>query len=87
MGATDTNVNLTQFAKDIETVLMRIYIVVPGMVGVITITTDGQQITSATAHLNINDNEITDLLLGIVQITQSNGLKLPREPGLLVKQS
>jgi aarF domain-containing kinase len=87
MGATDTNVNLTQFAKDIETVLNRIYNVVPGMVDDITITTDGQQITSATAMLNINDNEITDLLLEIVQITENNGLKLPREFGLLVKQS
>ena len=87
MGATDTNVNLQQFANDIDTVLDRVYNVVPGMVDDITITTDGQQITGASAMLNINDNDITDLLLEIVQITENNGLKLPREFGLLVKQS
>ena len=87
MGATDTNVNVQQFANDIDTVLDRIYNVVPAMVDDITITTDGRQITSATAILNINDNDITDLLLELVQITENNGLKLPREFGLLVKQS
>jgi aarF domain-containing kinase len=84
MGATERDVNISQFAQDIDTVLGRIYNVVPTDV---TILTDGQQIFGASATLNINDNDITDLLLELVQMTEQNGLKLPREFGLLVKQS
>ena len=88
MGATDANVNLEQFAQDIDTVLNRLYNnVVPSIMEDITITTDGRQITGATAQLNVNDEDITNLLLEVVQMTEQNGLKLPREFGLLVKQS
>merc|ERR1711865_933294 len=38
-------------------------------------------------NLNFDESEITNLLLEIVELTEDNGLKLPREFGLLVKQS
>merc|ERR1711992_145741 len=36
--------------------------------------------------LNVDENEITSLLLDLVNVTENNGLRLPREFGLLVKQ-
>merc|ERR1711957_1150009 len=45
--------------------------------------TDG----SVGGNLNFDESEITNLLLELVEITEDNGLKLPREFGLLVKQS
>ena len=49
----------------------------------ISATSDGQ----ITGSLNFDEEEITQVLLDIVDVTEDNGLKLPREFGLLVKQS
>ena len=38
-------------------------------------------------NLRVDESEITDLLLALVDVAENNGLKLPREFGLLVKQS
>lgn len=46
-------------------------------------TSDGQ----ISGSLNFDEQEITQVLLDIVDVTEDNGLKLPREFGLLVKQS
>ncbi len=46
-------------------------------------TTDGQ----ISGSLNFDEQEVTQVLLDIVEVTEDNGLKLPREFGLLVKQS
>jgi aarF domain-containing kinase len=42
---------------------------------------------SLVGRVDVDENEITDMLLELVDVTESNGLKLPREFGLLVKQS
>merc|ERR1712157_192046 len=42
---------------------------------------------SVTGSVSVDENDITNLLLEIVDVTEDNGLKLPREFGLLVKQS
>ena len=42
---------------------------------------------SVGGSLDFDETEITNLLLELVDITEDNGLKLPREFGLLVKQS
>merc|ERR1712151_678381 len=42
---------------------------------------------SVQGSLDFDESEVTDVLLDIVDVTESNGLKLPREFGLLVKQS
>merc|ERR1712228_948085 len=39
------------------------------------------------ASVSFDENEITQLLLDMVNVAEDNGLKLPREFGLLVKQS
>ena len=36
--------------------------------------------------MNIGDRESTKLVLEVVEVAENNGLKLPREFGLLLKQ-
>ncbi len=38
------------------------------------------------AQLDVDERETTNLVLQIVQVAERNGLKLPREFGLIVKQ-
>jgi aarF domain-containing kinase len=38
------------------------------------------------ARLSIDEKETTQLVLEIVSVAEKNGLKLPREFGLLLKQ-
>jgi aarF domain-containing kinase len=82
MGATDEQVDVDKFARDIERVLDRISNVQTDLT--IATSPDGQ---SLIGRVDVDENEITDLLLELVDVTESNGLKLPREFGLLVKQS
>ena len=81
MGATDEEVNIPQFASDIERVMMNLGSVQPDMT--VTAMSDG----TVQGSLDFDENEVTNVLLDIVDVTESNGLKLPREFGLLVKQS
>ncbi|CAB9517339.1 protein kinase UbiB [Seminavis robusta] len=81
MGAADEKVDKVQFGKDIERVMDRI----GGMQADVTvgIAEDG----TTTGSLDLDETEITNVLLELVEVTEDNGLKLPREFGLLVKQS
>ena len=36
--------------------------------------------------MNVGDRESTKLVLEVVEVAENNGLKLPREFGLLLKQ-
>ena len=42
---------------------------------------------TVSAAISFDEDEVTNMLLKIVDVTEDNGLKLPREFGLLVKQS
>ena len=81
MGAADEKVDKVQFGRDIERVMNSI----GGMQADVTlgVAADGTTMGS----LNIDESEITNILLELVDVTEDNGLKLPREFGLLVKQS
>mmetsp|Transcript_32732 Transcript_32732/g.48469 ORF Transcript_32732/g.48469 Transcript_32732/m.48469 type:complete len:562 (-) Transcript_32732:98-1783(-) len=82
MGATSETVNIDQFAKDLEQVTTKLLKVQPD------ITVDATSSDSSIGiGLEVDSDEITNLLLDLVQVTENNGLKLPREFGLLVKQS
>jgi aarF domain-containing kinase len=81
MGATDEQVDLDRFAADIERVLKNISSVQTDVT--ITSGLDGR----VSGTVDVDENEVTNLLLDIVEVTDKNGLKLPREFGLLVKQS
>ena len=82
MGATDDNVDVQKFGRDIEQVMKDMAKVQPDIASV-GISGDG----TISASISFDDDEITNMLLRIVDVTEDNGLKLPREFGLLVKQS
>lgn len=71
MGATDAQVDTKKFGRDLERVLDRMR------------TMD----VSVTDVADVDEGEVTNLVLELVEVTETNGLKLPREFGLLVKQS
>jgi len=81
MGATDDKIDIDKFGHDLELVMRRIASVQPDM------TIAEMQDGSVAGSLDFDESEVTNLLLELVDITEDNGLKLPREFGLLVKQS
>jgi len=81
MGAADEQVDKVQFGKDIEKVMNRI----GGMQADVTVGVAADGTTMGS--LNVDETEITNIVLELVDVTEDNGLKLPREFGLLVKQS
>ncbi|KAK1739732.1 ABC1 kinase family protein [Skeletonema marinoi] len=82
MGATDEDVDVQKFGRDIEQVMNDMAKVSPDTMSV-GVSGDG----TVQAAISFDENEVTDMLLKIVDVTEDNGLKLPREFGLLVKQS
>jgi aarF domain-containing kinase len=81
MGAADEEVDTKKFGRDIKRVLDRMGQVQPD------VTVAAMQDGRVQGNVAFDDGEITDLLLDLVKVTEDNGLKLPREFGLLVKQS
>lgn len=81
MGAADEQVDTKQFGRDIERLLQRMNNVQSDLT--VTATSDGR----IAGRIEVNESDITNLLLELVEVTENNGLKLPREFGLLVKQS
>jgi aarF domain-containing kinase len=81
MGAADDTVDREKFGQDIQRVLNKMQTIQPDVT--ISATSDYRTLQSS---INFDEAEITDLLLEFVQVTEDNGLKLPREFGLLVKQ-
>ena len=81
MGAADEEVDIQKFAKDIEKVMTNLSQVQPD------IAVAGMADGSVAGSIAFDENEVTTVLLDIVDVTENNGLKLPREFGLLVKQS
>jgi aarF domain-containing kinase len=81
MGAADEEVDIQKFASDIEKVMVNLSQVQPDVA--VTGMADG----SIAGSIAFDENEVTTVLLDIVDVTENNGLKLPREFGLLVKQS
>jgi len=82
MGAADEEVDTIQFGRDIERVMQSI-----GNMQADVNVAVGLDSGNAVGSLNVDENEITTILLELVDVTEDNGLKLPREFGLLVKQS
>merc|ERR1712028_126489 len=82
MGAAEETVDVVKFGQDIATVMQRISTVQPD----ITINQNSMD-GSVSGSVAIDETDITNILLEIVNVTEDNGLKLPREFGLLVKQS
>ncbi|KAI2495999.1 ABC1 family-like protein [Fragilaria crotonensis] len=81
MGATDEEVDIVKFGSDIEMLLNDLSMVQPDVT--IAAMADG----SVAGSVSVSEQEVTNIVLAIVKVTEDNGLKLPREFGLLVKQS
>jgi aarF domain-containing kinase len=81
MGAADEEVDKVKFGRDIEKVMNRIGNMQADVT--VRVANDG----TAVGSLDLDETEITNVLLELVDVTEDNGLKLPREFGLLVKQS
>lgn len=79
MGATGL-VDETKLSADIEKVLEKLSSLEPEVV----IRQDGREVS---AELEVESQRVTELLLEVTRAAQANGLKLPREFALLVKQA
>jgi predicted unusual protein kinase regulating ubiquinone biosynthesis (AarF/ABC1/UbiB family) len=83
MGATKGNIDQTKFASELQEVIQRILSLQPSMI----IETDLRGQTITDARLSIDERETTRIVLQIVEVAERNGLKLPREFGLILKQT
>ena len=79
MGAAE-DVDLKAFGRDLEAVVASLDAVAPQ----INLEDTG---SGVAATLAVDDAEITEVLLKLVELSERNGVKLPREFGLLVKQA
>jgi len=79
MGATEDGraTDIDKFGRDIERVLKSL----GSVSGTARISPDGE-----VSVEDVDEQELTAVLLDVVAVTEENGLKLPREFGLLVKQ-
>ena len=79
MGAAD-QVDEAAFASDLEALFKSLNEVQPDVLL-------AETETGVAATVSVDDEQVTDLLLKVVSVTENNGVKLPREFGLLVKQA
>ena len=82
MGATATYIDKKSFGDELESVVRRIMTLQPEVA--VTVSPDG---SAVSAQVVIDEIETTQLVLEIVGVADKNGLKLPREFGLLLKQA
>ncbi|KAH8062949.1 hypothetical protein JL721_8564 [Aureococcus anophagefferens] len=80
MGAAE-RVDERAFAADLEALFKSLDEVQPDVL----VSADGAGAVAAT--VSVDDAQVTDLLLQVVNVTERDGIKLPREFGLLVKQA
>ena len=84
LGATDEKieVDVDKFGRELEGVVVSIMELTPN----IDIIADAQG-TSVAATLAVDEGETTKIVLEIVKVAEDNGIKLPREFGILIKQA
>jgi len=82
MGATSDKIDEVQFANELAEVITKITQLTPEVS--VQMSPDG---STVAARLTVDERETTMLVLEIVAVAEKNGLKLPREFGLLLKQA
>ncbi|KAG0568306.1 hypothetical protein M758_6G009200 [Ceratodon purpureus] len=83
MGAADSAVDTVSFARDLE----KIFTAVQDLdTNVVISTTGGAQSATIAASLAMDEQQVNNLLLDVVRVSEDYGLKFPREFGLLLKQ-
>ena len=81
MGATDKAVDVEKFGRDLRRVMQSVSMMQPEITVTSTISGEIQ------GTVGFDERELTQVMLDLVEVAESNGLRLPREFGLLVKQS
>ena len=86
MGAAEQTVDVEKFGRELEAVVRRISAIQPQLQVSTTTSYDGTPM-SADVQVAFDERETTQIVLEIVAVADGNGLKLPREFGVLLKQS
>lgn len=82
MGASERDVDIDKFALDLRSCFDALGAVQP------TVIVERDALTDqVAAQLALDDAQVADVLISFVRTAENNGIKLPREFGLLVKQS
>jgi len=81
MGAAQSDVNTAEFADDLRTIYESLDQLDPDIV--VSETGDGDGVA---ATLAVDQQVVSQLLVDVVQVGEKNGVKFPREFGLLLKQ-
>ncbi|KAL8247870.1 hypothetical protein R6Q59_009086 [Mikania micrantha] len=85
MGATNTDVDSRAFAKDLEKIFSSIQDLDTEVV-VATATRTDTNATAISANLVVDERQMNALFLDVVRVSESYGLRFPREFALLMKQ-
>ncbi|KAL4576033.1 hypothetical protein LXL04_012121 [Taraxacum kok-saghyz] len=85
MGATNTDVDSRAFATDLEKIFSSIQDLDTEIV-VATATRTDTKATAVSANLVVDERQMNALFLDVVRVSESYGLRFPREFALLMKQ-
>ncbi|KAM2975501.1 hypothetical protein FF1_001658 [Malus domestica] len=85
MGATDTNVDVKAFASDLEKMFSSIKDSDTEVVIAIA-REPSTNATAVSANLVVDERQMNALFLDVIRVSESYGLKFPREYALLLKQ-
>ncbi|KAK3235181.1 hypothetical protein CYMTET_54604 [Cymbomonas tetramitiformis] len=84
MGATADEVDVDAFARDLEELYAELNNLDAEVV--VAAGSDGYSDPTVAANVLVDETEINKLLISVVQIGETHGVKFPREFGLLLKQ-
>lgn len=85
MGATNQNVDTKAFARDLEKIFSSIQDIDTEIV-VATARGPSTNATAVSANVRVDERQMNALFLDLVRVSESYGLKFPREFALLLKQ-
>ncbi|KAJ6841747.1 putative aarF domain-containing protein kinase, chloroplastic isoform X2 [Iris pallida] len=83
MGATEKDVDSTAFARDLQKVFSSIKDL---DTEIVVATARGTNTAAISANVLVDENQMNALFLDLVRVSESYGLKFPREFALLMKQ-
>ncbi|KAJ8647801.1 hypothetical protein MRB53_000824 [Persea americana] len=83
MGATDNNVDSKAFARDLEKIFSSLQDL---DTEIVVATARGTNSASVSANVVVDERQMNALFLDVVRVSESYGLRFPREFALLLKQ-
>ncbi|CAD6226197.1 unnamed protein product [Miscanthus lutarioriparius] len=83
MGATGNDININEFAKDLQKIFSSIQDLDTEIIVATARTPDA---TAVSANVVLDERQMNALFLDLVRVSESYGLKFPREFALLMKQ-